>query len=84
MPDLFDEFWKLYPRKMGKYQARIAFRKLSISEQEEVISRMPAAAKYYASKSMQYVPHASTFLNQHRWEDDFENESSGGLHDFYD
>lgn len=77
----FDEFWQIYPRKMGKHQARIAFGRLRDVEQQEVIERMPAFVEYYSNKQMKFVPYASTFLNQHRWEDEVESEVEGDIFD---
>ena len=37
MPDNFDEFWSIYPRKKSKKIARKKFNKLKIQEQKDCI-----------------------------------------------
>jgi hypothetical protein len=66
----FESFWKIYPRKTAKATARIAYQKaidkVNIKELEEAVER-------YASDpnlpEEQFIPHASTWLNQERWSD---------------
>lgn len=70
IPELFDEFWKAYPRKAGKGAAVTAYKKAikKISAQE----LLDAAAAYGASPNlpeMQYIPHPATWLNGERWLD---------------
>ena len=63
---LFDQFWSLYPRKTSKQSASKAFAKLKDEDQQAAINNI---ARLYAETPVQYVPHASTYLNQGRWED---------------
>jgi len=66
----FDEFWLVYPRKVGKQEAEKAFAKaIKVAPASEIIS---GAQKY--AKDPNRVPtftaHPSTWLNQGRWSDD--------------
>ena len=63
---LFDQFWSLYPRKTSKQSASKAFSKLKDEDQQAAINNI---ARLYAETPVQFVPHASTYLNQGRWED---------------
>jgi len=63
---LFDQFWTLYPRKTSKQSASKAFAKLKDEDQQAAINNI---ARLYAETPVQYVPHAATYLNQGRWED---------------
>jgi len=62
----FAQFWELYPRKTSKQLASKAFAKLSDDNQQKAIANI---ARLYANTETQFVPHAATYLNQARWED---------------
>jgi len=64
---LFDSFWSAYPRKTSKQTASKAFAKLSDENQQKAIDNI---ARLYANTEVQFVPHAATYLNQARWEDE--------------
>jgi len=64
---LFDQFWTLYPRKTSKQSASKAFAKLKDEDQQKAINNI---ARLYSDTPVQYVPHAATYLNQARWEDE--------------
>ena len=73
----FESFWQSYPRRIGKGAARTAFtRAIKLAPVDEII----AAAKEYAAHcdatgtEKQFIPHASTWLNGERWDDDLELE----------
>lgn len=63
---LFDQFWTLYPRKTSKQAASKAFAKLKDEDQQSAINNI---ARLYSETPVQFVPHAATYLNQGRWED---------------
>ena len=63
---LFDQFWTLYPRKTSKQSASKAFAKLKDEDQQAAINNI---SRLYSETPVQYVPHAATYLNQGRWED---------------
>jgi len=70
----FEQFWTVYPRKVGKGAARKAFAKIKPSE--ELLKRMVVAVVAQSKTEMwtkdkgQYIPNPSTWLNQERWEDE--------------
>jgi hypothetical protein len=68
-PLQFDEFWKIYPLKVGKKPAQAAFEKAIKVVALEVILE---GAKRYAgdpNRHPSYTAHPSTWLNQERWAD---------------
>lgn len=70
----FDQFWKLYPRKVGKQTALKAWEKLKpdmilfaeIEKSLELAKRSPDWLK----SAGQFIPHPSVWLNGRRWEDE--------------
>lgn len=69
----FEEFWRTYPRRVGKGAALKAFQRAVRRSAPGVI--IAAAAKYRddperKSKEIQFTPHPATWLNQERWKDE--------------
>ena len=69
---MFEEFWKLYPRKVSKRVAQAAFNKMPKQDQEAALEALPVHIRYWQLKetATEFIPHASTWLNQRRWEDE--------------
>lgn len=70
----FDEFWKHYPRKVNKQLALRAYQKLNPDEALHN-TMLRAIAKQRKSEQWQrnggeFIPHASTWINARRWEDE--------------
>jgi hypothetical protein len=69
----FANFWNPYPRKTAKVQAQKAWAKLNPSEalQAEILAALAAQCKseQWTKDGGSFIPHASTWLNQRRWED---------------
>ena len=68
---MFEQFWQHYPRKIAKRAAQKAFDRLTKQEQSDAVEAIEQHLAYWKLKGteMDYVPHASTWLNQGRWED---------------
>lgn len=70
-PDLFDQFWERYPRKLGTGEARQAFLKAVKAHGADIIL---AGVQRFADDpnlpAPQFIPRAATWLNQERWHDD--------------
>ncbi len=79
----FEAFWTLYPRKTAKQAAAKAWKKLQAEEVLQV--RIKAAVASHALSDQwtkdggQFIPHAATWLNQKRWEDELKAGSSRGV-----
>ena len=69
---MFDEFWMLYPRKVAKAAARKVWQKLSEEDQLLAAKAIDEHCQYWKAKetALEFIPHASTWLNQERWEDE--------------
>lgn len=75
----FGRFWEAYPKKIGKGAARNSFIKLKPSEAltEQMlgaIARAKQTAQWQKDRG-QYIPNPATWLNQSRWEDNYEENA---------
>ena len=68
----FDAWYSRWPKKQGKDKARQRWAKMSSADRSAAFKATPAWIDYALDSSTgnQYVPMASTWLNQSRWEDD--------------
>lgn len=74
LADMFDEFWKVYPKKKNKVAAKQAFFKL-MPDRETFVAILKAvhvAIRSYdwRKDNGQYIPYPSSWLNGRRWEDE--------------
>ena len=85
-PD-FEAFWKAYPRKQGKGNARTAFKKakakgVSLEKMIQAIEQQKRSKQWKANGG-QFIPLPATWLNQERWDDslnvEVQQESSNGF-----
>ena len=69
---MFETFWDLYPRKVSKRVAQRKFEALSKTEQQQALDALPNHIQYWKSKNteMEFIPHASTWVGQYRFEDE--------------
>lgn len=80
----FESFWKCYPRKTAKDNARKAFAKVNPSP-ELMAEIMDSLSRHCASQGWlkdggQFIPHAATWLNGKRWTD--EVKTAANVHAF--
>lgn len=70
----FNNFWKIYPKKLKKDAAREWFKKRTLSNDEytTIISKLKlfVKTKQWKKNDGEFIPHAITWLNQKRWEDE--------------
>jgi hypothetical protein len=68
----FNLFWAQYPKKVGKLTAKRSWEKLSQENQQKALEAIVEHRKYWAAKGTdwEFIPHASTWLNQERFEDE--------------
>ena len=80
----FDEFWKAYPRKVGKGTAKKAWERLKPTA--GLRSTMLAAIETQKQSTQwrrdngQFIPNPSTWLNQSRWEDELPGDMGSGTY----
>ena len=77
----FEAFWKEYPRKVGKGDARKAFSKtilkgVSLETLLEALRKQKRCTQWNRDNG-RYIPHPSTWLNQERWEDEVDDNGDG-------
>jgi hypothetical protein len=77
-PCAFDEFWKLYPRRVAKKAAERAWMKSGAERDlelfNEVLAGLRRAILFWQQKGTapEYIPHAATWLNAERWTDELD------------
>lgn len=86
--EAFEKFWESYPRKAAKQAARKAFDKLHVDE--VLLNAMLDALDWqkqtpnWKKDNGQFVPYPSTWLNNHRWEDEKPDAIPGETGSFAD
>lgn len=70
----FEDFWKAYPRKVGKGDAKRAWRKIRPDAELtktmiETLQKM-ARCEQWSRDGGQFIPHPATWLNREGWEDE--------------
>lgn len=70
----FAEFWKAYPKKVGKASCLKAWKKLKPTAElyEHIMTALEAQkrSKQWQRDAGQYIPNPLTWLNQGRWDDE--------------
>ena len=68
---MFEQFWQHYPRKIAKRAAQKAFDRLTKQEQSDAVEAIEQHLAYWKLKGTEidFICHATTWLNQGRWED---------------
>lgn len=67
----FDIFWQEYPKKVGKEAARKSWNKIRPNLQDVLKTlAWQKQSKQWFEKGGQFIPNASTYLNQHRFLDE--------------
>ena len=74
MEERFERFWSVYPKKVGKGDARKSFLKIAPSDAllGEMLAAIAAASASFQWKKDKgrFIPNPATWLNQQRWEDE--------------
>ena len=70
----FDEFWKAYPKKVGKQEAKRAWEKQNgnMPELPTVISKINElkTSEQWTKQNGQFIPNPATWLNRGGWDDE--------------
>lgn len=67
----FDDFWALYPKRVARKDAERAWRKIDAAIYPHILERLYHWRRAWLERGeLQYVPHAATWLNGERWEDE--------------
>jgi hypothetical protein len=74
----FDEFWKIYPKRVGKGAAEKIWTKLKVDE--ALFQSMTTSIESWKNTDQwtkdrgRFIPNPATWLNQKRWEDEVGEE----------
>ena len=71
---MFEDFWKLYPRKQAKKDALKAWLSLSVIQQIKALQQIPLHAKCWCAECRQshYIPLPASWLRGERFEDELQ------------
>lgn len=73
VPDGFEEFWSIYPKKVSKPQGLRAYRalKANVETRERILAdlRKRLTSHDWVKDGGRYIPNPATYLNGRRWED---------------
>ncbi|HZK19521.1 MAG TPA: phage replisome organizer N-terminal domain-containing protein, partial [Treponemataceae bacterium] len=79
----FEEFWKAYPKKVGKGYCRDIWKKLKPSQKltDEIVAAIKQQKKseQWEKDKGQFIPNPATWLNQERWEDELPKATNAGF-----
>jgi hypothetical protein len=70
----FISFWESYPRRIGKGKAFESYKKIKDPRPslQIILDAIKIQNKTDQWKDVSFIPHPATWLNQRRWEDEFE------------
>ncbi len=71
----FEDFWNMYPKKVGKEAARKEWLRLNpdINKVRKSLG-WQQSCKEWSSEDGRYIPYPSKYLSEHRWEDERKKE----------
>ena len=72
---LFDEFWKLYPKRKSKGDALKAWKKLKPDDHQTIICHLKSRAgkdNQWLKDKGKFIPYPATFLNRCGWLDEWQ------------
>ena len=79
---MFDEFYTVYPKKLGKQNALKVWEKLKLDDSlfQEIMTALAKQKKseQWKKDNGKYIPYPATWLNGRRWEDEIETNKVGG------
>lgn len=70
----FLDFWDLYPKRVAKKDATRAWAKLTPTQKVEAVTALVEWRRIWRNKDTEFLPHAATWLNGERWEDEVPQE----------
>jgi len=78
--DLFNQFWKLYPKKEAKIAAEKAFLKTNPLEFNQIIESLKkwTTSDKWTKQGGEFIPNAATWLNGERWNDELPGGNESG------
>ena len=83
----FDEFWAAYPKKVGKKAALASWKK--VKPDTELFDKIMTAIErakatwQWQRENGRYIPNPKTWLNEGRWDDEYEEGPINGVNSKY-
>ncbi len=75
-PAGFEAFWIMYPRKVAKLAACKAWhRARKLATEAEIMAGVERLLEHLP-EDMRFIPHPTTWLNQGRWDDEYETTAN--------
>ena len=73
---IFDDLWKIYPKKVGKGTARKALTKaLTKATIDQIQHSLALFVRSWGQQDKKFMPHLATWLNGERWDDEIQQPS---------
>lgn len=66
----FEEFWLLWPRRVAKLAAWKSWCAWNCDAIPELLPALKLQLPAFCQRDLDHVPHATTWINQRRWEDE--------------
>lgn len=83
----FDEFWAAYPKKVGKKAARSSWNKIKPDAElhDKIMTAIGRArvTDQWQRENGRFIPNPTTWLNQGRWDDEYEEGVPNGINSKY-
>ena len=70
--EIFEVFWKSYPRKIAKKHASQMWARLTVEQQAKALEVIPRHVAYWQAtgRAADKIPHAGSWLNGWRFDDE--------------
>jgi len=79
----FDEFWEAYPKKVGKKAALASWKKVKPGTElfDKIMMAIgrAKATEQWQRENGRFIPNPTTWLNQGRWDDEYEDGPMNGI-----
>ncbi len=80
-PATFDDFWLMYPKRVARRDAEKAWARIGPDERVAALVALVKWRRVWLARGeIQYVPHAATWLNGARWEDELPQDIAAPQH----
>ena len=73
---IFDDLWKIYPKKVGKGTAKKALAKaMTKATADQIQHSLAVFVRAWGNQDKKFMPHLATWLNGERWDDEIQEAS---------
>jgi len=73
---IFDNLWKIYPKKVGKGTAKKALAKaMTKATADQIEHSLAVFVRAWGNQDKKFMPHLATWLNGERWDDEIQEAS---------